>query len=352
MGVLSVRGLTKHYGDTVAVEDLSFEVERGEVFGFLGPNGAGKTTTIRAVLGFHAPTEGTAELFGRDVRDESALLEAKRNVGYLPSSPAFDGDVTGRRYLDFHADLKGDSRRAELLDLFTPPLDRKIREYSTGNKQMLGLVQTFMHDPDLVVMDEPTSGLDPLKQEQFNQFVRDERARGTTLFLSSHVLAEVRRICDRVGIIRRGHLVALEDVESLLERGGKRVRVQTDPPLDPGDLGVAGVVDFERLGPEARFTFTGDYDALLDALAARTVLDLEIEEPPLEDVFMHYYGAAPDAREDDTEADESRDDTETRNDAETHDDAEGRDGAETRNDAETRDDPGADAGTRGDADGA
>jgi len=294
MSVLSVRGLTKRYGDTLAAEDLSFDVERGEVFGFLGPNGAGKTTTIRTMLGFHAPTAGTAKLFGHDVREEGELLRAKPELGYLPGSPAFDGDVTGQGYLDFHARLKGDERREELLDLFSPPLDRRIREYSTGNKQMLGLVQAFMHDPTLVVMDEPTSGLDPLKQERFNQFVREERDRGTTVFLSSHVLGEVRRICDRVGIIRDGRLVALEDVDSLLDRGGKRVRVHADPPLVAADLDVAGVVDFERLGPEARFTFTGDYDDLLAALSTHSVVDLEIEEPPLEDVFMHYYGAAPD----------------------------------------------------------
>ncbi|MDG5776308.1 ABC transporter ATP-binding protein [Haloarculaceae archaeon H-GB2-1] len=290
MAAIEVAGLTKRYGETVANEDLTFDVESGEIFGYLGPNGAGKTTTIRTLLGFQSPTAGTARLLGHDVRDEGDLLAAKADLGYLPGDPAFDGSVTGRTVLDYQASLKGDTRRDELLELFDPPLDRKIRAYSSGNRQMLGIVQTFMHDPDLVVMDEPTSGLDPLKQGLLNDFLRTERDRGVTVFFSSHVLSEVRQVCDRVGIIRDGELVALEDVETLLRRGGKRVRVTTREALTEADLELDGVVEFEQVGETTQFTYTGDYNDLLNALSAFELLDLEIDEPPLEDVFMHFYG--------------------------------------------------------------
>jgi ABC-2 type transport system ATP-binding protein len=290
MAAIEVRGLTKAYGETVANDDLTFTIRDGEIFGYLGPNGAGKTTTIRTLMGFQSPTAGTAFVLGADVREEPELVEAKERIGYLPSDAQFDGSVTGGEFLDYQASLKGDVRRAELLELFDPPLDRRIREYSSGNEQMLGIIQAFMHDPDLVVMDEPTSGLDPLKQERFNRFLREERDRGTTVLFSSHVLGEVRRVCDRVGIIRDGRLVALEDVETLLHRGGKRVRVRTATSLEPDEFDVDGAVDLRTNEREAQFTFTGDYNALIDALSGYDVLDLDVEEPPLEEVFMHFYG--------------------------------------------------------------
>jgi ABC-2 type transport system ATP-binding protein len=290
MATVDVRGLTKVYGDTVANDHLEFSIEAGEIFGYLGPNGAGKSTTIRQLMGFQSPTEGTAEIFGRDVRDERALRAVKGRIGFLPGEPAFDGSVTGAAFLDYQARLKGESRRDELLELFTPPLDRKIREYSSGNRQMLGIVQTFMHDPDLVIMDEPTSGLDPLKQEAFNRFLRGERDRGKTILFSSHILGEVRRVCDRVGIIRDGRLITVEKVDDLLERGGKRVRIHTEDPVTEAVLELDGVVDFESEGREAQFTFTGDYNELFALLSSHRLIDVEIDEPPIEDVFMHFYG--------------------------------------------------------------
>jgi ABC-2 type transport system ATP-binding protein len=290
MAAIEVDGLSKRYGETVANEDLTFSIERGEIFGYLGPNGAGKSTTIRQLLGFQSPTEGTATVLGADVRDQRALRSVKSRIGYLPGEPAYTESVTGREFLDYQAGLKGDARREELLELFTPPLDRKIREYSTGNKQMLGIVQAFMHDPALLVMDEPTSGLDPLKQEAFNEFLRAERERGTTVFFSSHILGEVRRVCDRVGIIRDGRLVTVESVSDLLSRGGKRVRVHTEEPVSREELSPDGVVDFESTGRVAQFTFTGDFNRLFEELAEHRIIDVEIDEPPIEEVFMHFYG--------------------------------------------------------------
>jgi len=290
MAALETSGLTKYYGDTRGVADLDLAVEAGEVFGYLGPNGAGKTTTIRTLLGFIAPTGGSATVLGADVADRTALREAKRRVGYVPGELGFDEDVTGEAYLHYQARLKGGPRREELVELFTPPLDRPIGEYSRGNKQKLAVVQAFMHDPDLVIMDEPTSGLDPLLQERFYEFVRAERDAGTTVFFSSHVLSEVRKVCDRVAILRDGHLVELTPVEELLGRGGRLVRVRLADPADGVPVDGAGDPTFSEGGRGVAFTFTGDYDALVDWLADRSVLDLEVEEPPLEEVFLHYYG--------------------------------------------------------------
>jgi ABC-2 type transport system ATP-binding protein len=296
MSALETVGLTKYYGETRGIEDLTLSVESGEVFGYLGPNGAGKTTTIRTLLGFITPTGGEATVLGYDVRDESALIEAKRHIGYLPSDPGFDTEITGRNLLDYHAELKGDVRSDELLERFDPPIDRDIGEYSRGNVQKLAIVQAFMHDPDLVIMDEPTSGLDPLMQERFYEFVREERDRGTTIFFSSHILSEVRKVCDRVGIIRDGELVTLEAVETLLDRSGKHVRVVVAETVERSDFEFEGVHDLTVDGTIS-FTFTGDYDVLLDNLQRYTVQDLEIDEAPLEDIFMRFYGdEKPDAK--------------------------------------------------------
>jgi ABC-2 type transport system ATP-binding protein len=300
MAAIAFDGLTKAYGDLVAVDDVSFTVETGEIFGYLGANGAGKSTTIRVLMGFLSPTAGTAHLLDHDVTDESALVEAKQSVGYLPDTLRFDEDATGREILDLHADIKGDERSEELLDLFDPPVDRQVRAYSRGNVKKLGLVTAFMHDPDLVVLDEPTGGLDPLMKQRFADFVRAERDAGLTVFLSSHVLSEVRRLCDRVGIIRAGQLVTVDPIEALLDRSGKVVRIVAREALEHTTLAdLDGVHDLQA-SPEGRgegegfreytFTFTGDIDALLAVLCDRHLVDLAIEEAPLEDVFLRFYG--------------------------------------------------------------
>jgi len=297
MAAIEIDGLTKDYGAVLANDGLSFSVEAGEVFGYLGPNGAGKTTTIRTLMGFQSPTAGTATVLGHDVREESELIEAKRSIGYLPGDPAFDETATGRRILDLHASIKGNSRREELLGHFDPPLDREVREYSRGNVQKLGLVQAFMHDPDLAVLDEPTSGLDPLMQAEFNEFVREECERGTTVFMSSHVLSEVRRVCDRVGIIRAGELITVERVEDLLDRGGKVVRLRVAEPATEDDIDLEGVHDVEVRevagagggGTDLQFTYAGAVNDLVAALSALDLRELDVSEAPLEDVFRSFY---------------------------------------------------------------
>ena len=304
MPAIRTDGLTKYYGDVRGIEELSLAVEDGEVFGFLGPNGAGKTTAIRTLLGFQSPTRGSATVLGADVEDTEALREARARVGYLPSEPGFDERVTGRRLLAYHGSLRGDTRSDELLELFDPPLSRPVGDYSRGNRQMLAIVLAFMHDPDLLIMDEPTSGLDPLKQERFLEFVRAERDRGTTFFFSSHVLSEVRKVCDRVGIIREGHLVEVSTIDSLLDRSGKQVRVTLGDSPEESAFDLPGAHDVTvggRAQPEGgdradgvttvTFTYTGGYEPLLRALLEHDLRDLSIEEAPLEDVFMRFYDA-------------------------------------------------------------
>lgn len=288
MTVIECRELTKYYGDVRGIDSLSLSVDEGEAFGFLGPNGAGKTTTIRTLLGLQSPTGGTATLLGADVRDAAELREARRRVGYLAADPGLDEDATGNRLIRLYARLRGDTRSDELVDRFDVPVDRSVGEYSRGNRQKLAIVLAFMHEPDLVVMDEPTSGIDPLMQERFYEFLDEEQERGVTLFVSSHILSEVRRVCDRIGVIRNGRFVTVESVADLLDRAGKRVRLRVTGELDPADFAFDGVHDLS-VGETTTFTLTGRYDALIDALDGYHVKDLEIEEAPLEEVFVRFY---------------------------------------------------------------
>ena len=287
---IELSGLTKYYGDVRGIEELTLTVERGEIFGFLGPNGAGKSTAIRALLGFLRPTAGDATLLGHDISDRRALIEVKREIGHIPGDVAFYDSLTGRHHLDYFERLRGGERRAELEELFPAPFDRKVGSYSRGNRQKLAIVQAFMHDPTLVVMDEPTSGLDPLVQRTFYEFLEAERDSGVTTLFSSHILSEVRRVCDRVAVIRNGRLVAVEDIDTLLRKSGKVVRATLTerPPVEAFDL--PGVVrgEYESEGV-LRLIVNGGYDELLDRLAEYTVDDIEIREASLEDVFMHFY---------------------------------------------------------------
>ena len=282
--------LTKRYGDILANDDVTFDVERGEIFGYLGPNGAGKTTTIRLLLGLIKPTSGTAAVLGADIRDRRALTEVKANVGYLPDTLGFEERLTGRQVLEYFARMRGDERREELLELFRPPLDRKVETYSSGNRRMLGIVQAFMHDPDLVIMDEPTSGLDPLKQDRLRVFLEGERDAGKTVFFSSHVLSEVQRIADRVGIIREGAIVTLEDIDVLIEQSGKDVWVHLESPVDEARFVTEEMIDVDVVDTAVRFTYTGEARPLLEHLVQFPVQDIHIGDPQLEDVFKHYYG--------------------------------------------------------------
>ncbi|AFZ71914.1 ABC transporter ATP-binding protein [Natronobacterium gregoryi] len=293
MPTIEIADLTKRYGDVVANDAVTFDVESGEIFGYLGPNGAGKTTTIRLLLGLITPTSGTAEVLGADIRDRRALTEAKASIGYLPDTLGFEERLTGRQALDYFARMRGDERRDELLELFPPPLEKPIETYSAGNRRMLGIVQAFMHDPDLAILDEPTSGLDPLKQDRMHAFLEEERDAGKTIFFSSHVLSEVQRVCDRVGIIREGKLVALEEIDDLLQRSGKQVRVQLAESVEEDGFVTPEMIDVETVDATVRFTYTGESADLLEHLVQYEVEDVDIGDPQLDDIFKHYYGDEP-----------------------------------------------------------
>jgi ABC-2 type transport system ATP-binding protein len=310
MSAIATAGLTKLYGQTRlpirlpgrdpggvihALEDLSIEVQEGEIFGFLGPNGAGKSTMIRLLLGFLHPTAGSASVFGLDVVRDS--VEIRRRIGYLPGGIALYDSLTGERLLDYLAALTGRpaSRRAELcdrLELSPATLRRLVRDYSRGMRQKIGIVQALQHDPELAILDEPTEGLDPLMQRVFYSILDDLKAAGRTIFFSSHVLSEVERVCDRVAIVRRGRLVALEDVEALLARRKRNVemRVAGPPPQLDGVPGVSNVA----IAPDGRVTcqLEGDVGPFLTAIRGARVVDLTIEPAHLEEAFLELYQEA------------------------------------------------------------
>ena len=290
-----VSDLTKYYGDVKGNEDVSFEVYGGEIFGFLGPNGAGKSTTIRLMLGFLKPDSGDVRLLGHDALDEDELVEIKRHVGYVPGEFSFHEGLTGDAVLDYFETMRGGERREELTSTFSPPLGREIGEYSTGNKQKLALVQAFMHDPDLVVMDEPTRGLDPLMQRKVYDFLLNERDNGTTVFFSSHILSEVEKIADRVGVIRDGEMAGVEDIDEVISMSGKVLEIETAESVETSEFEMEGVEKVETVSPveggasRISMVATGNYDALMKQIAEYTVVDLSVRETTLEDLFMHYY---------------------------------------------------------------
>lgn len=285
MDVIETKNLTKYYGKIKGVEDLTFSVKKGEIFGFLGPNGAGKTTTIRTLLGFLKPTRGEAYIFGKNIEED--IVEIKREVGYIPGDLNLYGHLTGKQFLDYFASLRDTdmSLLDGLLEIFEVPLERKIKGYSKGMKQKLGIIQAFMDDPDLVIMDEPTASLDPLLQQKFYEFLHKQKKKGKTQFFSSHILSEVDKICDRVGIIRDGKLVALEDIETLKSKKGKiiRLRIKEKPEA------FKGPKDMNIKDGWIQFVASDDVDRWIKLLAKYTILDLEINEFSLEDIFIHYY---------------------------------------------------------------
>ena len=293
--VIEARGLTKTYPKGArGIEDVTFDVRRGEVFGFLGPNGAGKTTTMRLLLDLLRPTRGEARVFGLDARAGRDEIHAR--MGYLPGDLPHDGRLTAPEQAEFLGNLRGGVERSRVEALAARlqlELDRPVRALSRGNRQKVGLLQAFMHDPELLVLDEPTSGLDPLMQHEFNALVREARAEGRTVFLSSHILPEVEALCDRVGIIREGKLVAVTGVADLKARAVRRVeaRFRSAPKASWLD-GVAGVADARVAGETLTFTVRGPLGDAVRALARDDLVDLAAREPSLEDMFHAIYEEA------------------------------------------------------------
>ncbi len=291
---ISINGISKRYGRLVAVKDLKLEVNPGEVFGFLGLNGAGKTTTIRILLDLLRPSAGRASVMGRDCQSQG--LEVRSSVGYLPGEMGLYRDMTGRELLDFLGRLGTrpvvESYREQLvkrLELSAAELKRKLREYSTGMKRKLGLIQAFQGDPPLLILDEPTEGLDPLMQESFYELLSEAKARGRTVFMSSHVLSEVGRVCDRIGLLRNGELVLLSSVEDVRALSPRRLRVWFDRVVNrPRDFPAK--YEIVEIQPRLwSLRVHGALGWLIEHLSGLPVLDIEIDEPRLEDVLTRYY---------------------------------------------------------------
>jgi ABC-2 type transport system ATP-binding protein len=303
-GALPIRteGLTKHYGSVHAIEGLDLEVQRGEVFGFLGPNGAGKTTTIRALLHFVFPTRGRASILGMDSVADSVAI--RRRIGYMPSEYSMYPNLTGSELLRYFGNLRGGVDTAEIARLaerLDADLGRKISDLSSGNKQKVAIIQAFMNKPDLLILDEPSNGLDPLMQQELQAIIREVRDDGRTVFLSSHSLGEVERVADRVGILRAGHLIVVERVDTLKRKAIRRLDLEFEEPV-PADAfsGIGGVRSVEPHGNSLSVTFEGSVNALLRTALEHAVVNLNSREADLEEIFLAYYredgkGPAPDA---------------------------------------------------------
>ncbi|MDW7981535.1 MAG: ABC transporter ATP-binding protein [Thermomicrobium sp.] len=299
-----VERLTRTYDGQRGITDLTFTVQSGEIFGFLGPNGAGKTTTIRVLLGFLRPTSGHAQIFGLDCWNRSTTV--KEYVGYVPGDVRLWENMTGAQFLQFMAAFRSSrldpTRQRMLLERFRVELDRRIKHLSRGNRQKLALVQALLHDPPLLILDEPTSGLDPLMQHEFLSFLREERDRGKTIFLSSHQLPEVERVADRVAIIREGRLVAILTVDELKRRRTRPMELTFAHPVDPQRFdGLPGVrvLAVSDDGRRIELGIQDNLPALFHRLADLPVVDMVYAPPDLESAFLAYYQAetTPAARE-------------------------------------------------------
>ncbi|SCL22825.1 ABC transporter ATP-binding protein [Micromonospora inyonensis] len=288
---ISTEALVKTYGRSRGLTGLDLRVERGEVYGFLGPNGAGKSTTIRLLLDLIRPTSGRVTVLDVDPRRDGVAL--RRRVGYLAGDFTVDGRQTARELLTYLGNLRGGvpaARITELADRLDLDLNRRIRALSKGNRQKVGVIQAFMHTPELLILDEPTSGLDPFLQQEFVAMVRQARTAGQTVFMSSHVMSEVQQTADRVGIIREGRMVTVERVEELRERAVRHVEIHFADPVAAGEFAaLPGVSEVTVTGSTLRCRLDGRADALVKAAAGHTVVSLLSEEPDLEELFFGYY---------------------------------------------------------------
>lgn len=292
--VISTTGLTKRYGNHPALVDASIDVPAGSIFGFLGPNGAGKTTFIRLLMGFIRPTSGCSSLFGHDSWEDG--VRARRDIGYLVPSSGLYPDLSGNDQLEYAAHLSGHSPvvRQQVLDaleLSASALTQKLGTYSKGMRQKLALTAAMQSDPELLVLDEPTDGLDPLIQRNFDELLRAMNRRGRTIFMSSHDLSEVERVCERVAVVRSGRIVAEEQIVDLQRRHASRVAIRFEGGIPEGIEQIPGVSITERRDQHLELLQTGDPNPLLQFLAVHHVADITIERASLEDIFMTYYEA-------------------------------------------------------------
>ncbi len=291
--IIQTNKLTKSYGRSRGIIDVTFAIEEGEVFGFLGPNGAGKTTTMRALMGLLRPTSGSATIDGRDCWQQST--EIKKQIGYLPGELSFDPSLRGSQILEYLGHLRGGLDQTylhELVERLGLDPSRRFREYSRGNKQKVGLVQAFMHKPRVLILDEPTSGLDPLNQQEFYKIAAEVHANGSTIFLSSHVLPEIERTCDRVAIIREGQLIKIDHVSALKDIRQHTVEISFSSPASPEWFTRATGVVNVSLGADARSVelhVQGTLEEIIKIAGEHNATNIVAHEPTLEEVFLRFY---------------------------------------------------------------
>ncbi len=289
MSIIETKNLTKYYGKARGIEDVSINVEEGEIFGFIGPNGAGKSTTIRLLLSLIYPTSGEAKLFGKDAIEHGP--EVRKRIGYLPSEIFYYDKMKVKDLLNYSASFYEkdcSSRIKELSETMELDLDRRIEDLSYGNKKKVGIVQGLLHDPDLIILDEPTGGLDPLMQQKFFKIIKEENKKGATVFFSSHILGEVQELCNRVAIIRNGSIIEIEDIKTLRENNYKKISILGDN-IDKELFHISGVTKLIKEDRGISFFYKGDINIMTKAISRIKAIDVSIEEPTLEEIFMHYY---------------------------------------------------------------
>lgn len=290
MNVIEIKNLTKMYGKARGIEDVSFHVEEGEIFGFIGPNGAGKSTTIRTLLSLIYPTSGSATIFGKDII--TSAPEIKKDIGYLPSEVFYYDNMKVIDLLKYSASFyKKDctKRIKELAEIMELDLTKKIDDLSLGNKKKVGIVQGLLHEPKLIILDEPTSGLDPLMQQKFFDLLETENKKGATILFSSHILSEVQRLCDRVAIIKEGRIVTVEKISTLKENTYKKFKIEMASEADQGYFNIDGVNQIEVDGNTISFLFRGNINPIMKKIAGIEIMNIWVDEPDLEEIFMHYY---------------------------------------------------------------
>jgi len=290
--IIDIRDLTKTYGKDRGIEGVNLEVEEGEIFGFIGPNGSGKSTTIRVLLNLIFPSAGNAKIMGLDVVRDSKKIRSR--TGYVPSDANLYPHMDIGEFLDyclgFYQTHEGEKRISELSELFELDRKRKISDLSMGNRKKVSIIQSLLHNPELLILDEPTMGLDPLMQARFFELLRTENRKGMTVFFSSHTLSEVQLLCRRVAIIKEGRIIRVEDIETLRKRQLRKISIEFDGQTDKELPGLQGIEDIPLItGSTMQFMYSGDINDLIAKLRGKKIIDMTIEEPSLEEIFMHYY---------------------------------------------------------------
>lgn len=290
MSLIELNNLTKYYGKARGIIDVSLSVEEGEIFGFIGPNGAGKSTTIRTMLSLIKPTSGSATIFGKDCFKEGHVI--RESIGYLPSEVFYYNNMKVIDLLKYSASFyKKDctDRIKYLAGVMDLDLNKKIEDLSFGNKKKVGIVQGLIHSPKLIILDEPTSGLDPLMQHKFFDLIKEENAKGATVFFSSHILDEVQRLCSKVAIIKDGRIIKTESIESLRNDKYKKFKITTDAEITEDMFKFDGITDYAHESNNISFLYKGDINKVISSLSKVNIKNLLVEEPTLEEIFMYYY---------------------------------------------------------------